>query len=82
MRMQNLDSGCSVGAGTTGSGGILVSVWGLAIRESARALLTVREAEWLVEKLEETIQSARGEINGKCFVVRNPDLTSGQPGVS
>lgn len=63
MRMEELKSGDHVGAGTNRNGGILVSIWVDDVPGGARALLTVRETEWLIEKLQESIETARQETN-------------------
>lgn len=58
--MEDLNSGDSVGAGTNGTGGVLVSVW-WKDQDGARALLTIREAEWFIEHLTETLEKAKNE---------------------
>jgi hypothetical protein len=61
MRMELLKSGDSVGVGTNGSGGILLSVW-QEDGTQARIKLTRRETEWLHEQLDEIVNNTKREI--------------------
>jgi hypothetical protein len=60
MRMEPLDSGDSVGAGTNGLGGVLLSIW-QKDGTQARILLTAVEAELLTEQLGDAQWKAQSE---------------------